>query len=93
MTPTQIVHLRASFILLQNADYPLFTKSLTLHQSSSFINLKVENSSSQWPGFRGKGQRDSQMECLLRFRWNKKCRDHKQERWTILVSGTASLRV
>ena len=55
MTPTQIVHLRASFILLQNADYPFFTKSLTFHPSSSFIKLKVENSSSQWPGFRGKG--------------------------------------
>lgn len=46
----------SSFILLQNTDYPFLTKPLTFHQSSSFAKLKVENSCSQWPGFRGKGQ-------------------------------------
>jgi len=51
MTPTQIV--------LRQLRSPLerrlsLTKSLTFHQSSSFVKLKVENSSSNGPVFGGK---------------------------------------
>jgi len=44
--------------------YKSLTKPLTFHQSSSFAKLKVENSSSQWPGLRGKGHGDTSANTL-----------------------------
>ena len=56
MAPTDVIRLRACLALLQHADDLLFSETLPLHGSSSFSNSKVENSSSQWPGYRGEGQ-------------------------------------
>ncbi|MEQ8402130.1 MAG: transposase, partial [Silicimonas sp.] len=46
---------RSGLVLLQNADDLLFCEPFALHGSSSFAHSKAENSSSQWPGSRGKG--------------------------------------
>ncbi|MEM7643110.1 MAG: hypothetical protein AAF366_11340, partial [Pseudomonadota bacterium] len=46
----------AGLAFLQDADDLLFCETLPLHGSSSFSHSKVENSSSQWPGYRGEGQ-------------------------------------
>lgn len=55
VTPTDVIRLRASLTLLQHANDLFFCETLPLHRSSPFVHSKVENSSSQWPGYRGEG--------------------------------------
>src|SRR6056297_2979365 len=58
VAPTDVVRLGAGLAFLKHADDLLFSETLPLHGSSSFSNSKVEDSSSQWPGYRGEGQED-----------------------------------
>src|SRR6056297_1642254 len=75
VAPTDVVRLGAGLAFLKHADDLLFSETLPLHGSSSFSNSKVEDSSSQWPGYRGEGQ------CL-------DCR--APSAWTALVSQVNS---
>lgn len=56
MTTADLVGLCSGYVLLQHADDLLFAESFPLHGSSSFIQSKVENSKSQWPGYWGEGR-------------------------------------
>src|SRR6056297_1170963 len=58
VAPTDVVRLGAGLAFLKHADDLLFSETLPLHGSSSFSNSKVEDSSSQWPGYRREGQLD-----------------------------------
>src|SRR6056297_2394345 len=58
VAPTDVVRLGAGLAFLKHADDLLFSETLPLHGSSSFSNSKVEDSSSQWPGYRGEGHDD-----------------------------------
>src|SRR6056297_1947781 len=55
VAPTDVVRLGAGLAFLKHADDLLFSETLPLHGSASFSNSKVEDSSSQWPGYRGEG--------------------------------------
>ena len=56
VAPADVVDLRSGLAFLQDADDLSFGEPLPFHESSSFIQSKVENSSSQWPAYRGEGQ-------------------------------------
>ena len=43
-------------VLLQHADHLLVAETLVLHRVFLLVDLRAEDSSSQWPGYRGKGQ-------------------------------------
>ena len=56
MATADLTRRTAGLMLAQHPDNLLFCKPFPFHHKFSFPKSPQENSLSQWPGFRGKGQ-------------------------------------